>query len=92
MRDETTNFWVNGWTTACKRLKSELNDAAQKVNDSEAQRTLDETFKIIDRMEKQAFSEAPTVISHNVSCDKRESVKISQCPSEPFGDNDPNSD
>lgn len=65
--DDLVNQWVSGWIAACKKIKAELTDATQKVDDAEAHKAMETMFKSIDQMEKSAFTEAPTVIARSVS-------------------------
>lgn len=65
--DELSKTWIDGWESACQRIRGILSESTLKVNDSEARAVLDGIFNQVSSLEKKAFHEMPTLISHNPS-------------------------
>jgi hypothetical protein len=59
---ETSKTWIDGWETACRKIRGALTIVQEKINDPDANRELDALFSEIKKMEASGFSEMPTLI------------------------------
>ena len=63
--DELSEKWIDGWQTACQKIKSIVSDSTLKINDAPSRLVVDEIFNQIAALEKRGFSEMPTLIVQN---------------------------
>ena len=55
--------WIDGFVSACRRAKDILTTQTPSLYEREGRQVLDDAWSQIDKLEKTAFQEMPTVIS-----------------------------
>lgn len=61
---EFSKKWIEGYKAACKRAKDILVNQTDKLYEREGRQVLDDAWSQIDKLEKTAFQDMPTVISN----------------------------
>lgn len=81
MKDEKwRDKYLAGYIAACKLVKNILVDQNHKVYEREGREVLDDTWSQIDKLEKIAFQEMPTVISDLPASPSEEEGNPPQAP------------
>ena len=69
--------WIDGFVAACRRAKDILSSQTPNLYQRQGREVIDDAWSQIDKLEKSAFQEMPTVISNVL-----ESAPEDQLPSQ----------